>query len=682
MPGASRKRTLPEVAPGHASRKRTSAEVAPGHRVPDPLSPIGGAIGGVPPPPSALHPAFAYADNSLQTPPQQHPLQLQQLEGSLGLLSPQQLPPMQLPGVAQAAVQQPGAPGAQTSRHGKTPRRALVSGKYQARTSYNWEDVCLLGEKLEKREIKLADLNRVDENGPYPHKVPRSTMANWIRNDEDAVVRGVGLTAGPVYPGMPHWRAERERGRTSLSKPGGVKGGGSRLGEQAEERLMKTLERAALSGTPYILDEVVEMIRQTAVDSNLKVHTTGKPYTMTTDVREMFERFLTRCRERGIVLLSKIGRPLSVARGKPGTKELLEAYTVQMKSHLKAYQAKYGKVPIDRVGSYDEAGFDLRDFASKAGWSLRLDSFGQNVEVSFENSPHLTIIFGFQGGHRFPALLIRSTEKPGPPEAAPHPNHAALLTSNDTVYLSQTETGWSTSELKAPWVKLIRKLPGSRWSDGKPFVNNCDGRVSNVTNPELHQEMTESGGLFAIESGGLVAITPAHATATSAGGPQQCDWGLRDGGPFALIKSSFRRKLLQHMRSMLSAGKATTLAFSEIASILELVLIEEWPNDGTMLVKARKLNESAGYFVNAEGFLDFDILAVTEPTALASPGSSTWVADTAGVGTKLPEYKRRMAEQQKAVTTANLVHDNTAPAAVDVATAAVGVSLSPLAGVD
>jgi hypothetical protein len=191
-----------------------------------------------------------------------------------------------------------------------------------------------------------------------------------------------------------------------------------------------------------------------------------------------------------------------------------------------------------------------------------------------------------------------------------------------------------------------------------------------VTNPELHQE-TRGGGLF--------AITPARTSATCAGGEQQCDRGLRDGGPFALIKSSFRRKLLKHMRSMLDAGKATTLAFSEIARILEQVLIEEWPNDGTMNDKARKLNESVGYFENSEGFLDFDILAVTEPASLTSSGSSTWDADTAGVGTKLPDYRRRMAEQQEAAKT-KLQHNNTVAAPVDAAKAAAGVS--PLAGAE
>ena len=106
---------------------------------------------------------------------------------------------------------------------------------------------------------------------------------------------------------------------------------------------MKIPGRAALSGAPYLVDEVVGMIRQTAVDSNLKVHAPGKPYTMTTDIREMLEGFLARCRERGIFLLCKMGRPLSIARAKAGAKEVMEAYTILMKSHLKAYQAKYGK---------------------------------------------------------------------------------------------------------------------------------------------------------------------------------------------------------------------------------------------------------------------------------------------------------------------------------------------------
>ena len=55
-------------------------------------------------------------------------------------------------------------------------------------------------------------------------------------------------------------------------------------------------------------------VRQTAVDAKLNVHKTGKPYTMTTNVRELLEGFLRRCREEGIFLLCKEGRPLSIAR--------------------------------------------------------------------------------------------------------------------------------------------------------------------------------------------------------------------------------------------------------------------------------------------------------------------------------------------------------------------------------
>jgi hypothetical protein len=105
------------------------------------------------------------------------------------------------------------------------------------------------------------------------------------------------------------------------------------------------------------------------------------------------------------------------------------------------------------------------------------------------------------------------------------------------VYLSQTETGWVTFEIKTAMGEAHTASCLARcWSgDGPPFFNNCDGHVANVTNPELHQEMTEMA-----ESGGQFAITLAHTTATCAGGAQQCDRGLRDGGPFALIKSSFR----------------------------------------------------------------------------------------------------------------------------------------------
>ena len=366
-------------SPSRVARvRRKRAEVAPGQPAPGPLSPIGGV--------SPLA-DFANAYNSpllpqqhplqlqelegslglllspqqlqvLSPTPQQHPLQLQQLPGSLGLLSPplvqqlqgslgllppqlQVLPPMQQPGMPQAAAQRPRARGARASEHqsivdaihdGKRGRPHVIHGrsKYHARRNYTWQDICNVGEMIGKKEIKLCDLDRLVEDGPFPHKVPRDTMKRWLRDDVAVVESGSNVTAGRVYPGWPHWKAERERGRTSLSKPGGVKGGGSRLGEEAEKRLMGILSRAALSSAPYRIDEVEEMIRQTAVDAKLNVHKTGKPYTMTTNVRELLEGFLRRCREEGIFLLCKEGRPLSIARANAGTMQVLQEYTKMM----------------------------------------------------------------------------------------------------------------------------------------------------------------------------------------------------------------------------------------------------------------------------------------------------------------------------------------------------------------
>ena len=56
------------------------------------------------------------------------------------------------------------------------------------------------------------------------HKSAAEHKSSWIQRDKDAVAIVGNVTAGAVHPEIPHWRAERERGRTSLSKPGGGKG--------------------------------------------------------------------------------------------------------------------------------------------------------------------------------------------------------------------------------------------------------------------------------------------------------------------------------------------------------------------------------------------------------------------------------------------------------------------------
>ena len=126
---------------------------------------------------------------------------------------------------------------------GKRGARVIVVPRatYGARKTYTFEDVCTQGAQIASGKMSLNASDSVDENGDRIYPVPKATMARWMKDDAD-VMKGKG---GRGVSGQPHWKVEREvRKRVSLSKPGGVKGGGTLLGA-AEDVLCTTLARAA-----------------------------------------------------------------------------------------------------------------------------------------------------------------------------------------------------------------------------------------------------------------------------------------------------------------------------------------------------------------------------------------------------------------------------------------------------
>jgi len=93
-----------------------------------------------------------------------------------------------------------------------TTATVRLKGTY---TPYDWEDICELGARIYHGTLTLAEI-RSAPSGTF--KVPYSTMWRWTQKEPPS--------------GMPKWLVEREqRRRTALSKPGGVKGGGSLLAE-------------------------------------------------------------------------------------------------------------------------------------------------------------------------------------------------------------------------------------------------------------------------------------------------------------------------------------------------------------------------------------------------------------------------------------------------------------------
>ena len=72
--------------------------------------------------------------------------------------------------------------------------------------------------------MSLNASDSVDENGDRIHPVPKATIARWMKYDVE-VMKDKG---GRDVSGQPHWKVERDvRKQVSMSKPGGVKDGGT-----------------------------------------------------------------------------------------------------------------------------------------------------------------------------------------------------------------------------------------------------------------------------------------------------------------------------------------------------------------------------------------------------------------------------------------------------------------------
>ena len=100
----------------------------------------------------------------------------------------------------------------------------IAAATYGARKTYDWDDVVDLGQKIESGALKIADVNNKDENGNWIHKVPYTTMRDWIKDDH--VVMSAKKPPSVGVRGEPHWKVELEvRRRTSLKTSGGCGAG-------------------------------------------------------------------------------------------------------------------------------------------------------------------------------------------------------------------------------------------------------------------------------------------------------------------------------------------------------------------------------------------------------------------------------------------------------------------------
>lgn len=315
------------------------------------------------------------------------------------------------------------------------------------------------------------------------------------------------------------------------------------------------------------------IIRTTLMTMEVKNPVTRQPYKETSDVSKVVAGFLDRCKAKGIVLNWKGGRKLGLQRWLRSSWEILDRYGKQTAAPaLLAFQKKHGvKLTLLDVGNFDEAQVssqlaslailyllyllylphlllytyytyytcytystyyctfctyraslhaqvDLCEFAEKGNF-LVLQWFGNNVVVPFEQSPHITLKWGFVGRSLMVCMLI----KIGNGEAsAPHPYHCQLLKSSRTLTLAQSTNGWTNVGITSAFLKLqydcseVPYLGPHRPEDAAPDaplvthpkVLNFDGHAAHIYmyNDQLKAELATNTVL------GL--SPPAHTSAT------------------------------------------------------------------------------------------------------------------------------------------------------------------------
>ena len=421
-------------------------------------------------------------------------------------------------------------------------------------------------------ELWLRDLEEMLPNGELRYKVPRTTMVRWIKDDW-IVMTAKGKRG---IHGEPHWKVEAEmRGRTELTRAGVQTALGA-----AELNLMCVFATAARNGSPYLEEEIHDILKTTLIVLELRNRVTGELYAEDSDIRSLVAGFLERCKLRGIVLNWRAGRKLSLQRWLRSCWEVLDRYSKQVASPvLRDYQLKHQvKLGLLDVGNFDETQIDLCEFAENGNF-LMLQWFGNNVVVPYEQCPHITLTWGYIGRELMVCMVI----KKGPDDCAPHPHHCQLLESDRFLTLAQSLNGWTNGNLTVGFMKQQYDHPdvplGPHRAEGAApaaelvthhKVLNLDGHAAHIYNDELKEGFAKHNI--------LVLSPPAHTSAPSQRlpGTQQADLPKRDGGGIALTKARFRNKMYRQWRSALKRPKGDPdrgkVSMSEVLPILEMSL--------------------------------------------------------------------------------------------------------------
>ena len=409
---------------------------------------------------------------------------------------------------------------------------------------------------------------------------------------------------------------------------------------------MHAFGTAAKKNSPFMEEEISSILLTTLMELKLKHPVTKQVYDRQSDISTLLAGFLDRCKEKGVPLNFRQGRKLGLQRHLRSNWETLDSYCKKVASPaLIAFQKEHGAMTEEDVGNFDEAMVDLTDYGDKGNY-LVLDCFGKNVVVPYEQSPHFTLKWGFIGRKLMVCMLI----KIGNEATAPHPHHCQLMQADRYVQLAQSINGWTNTGLTTAFLELQVANPDvpigpDAQGNIRPKVLNFDGHSAHIYNDDFKRVLQANKVL------GL--SPPAHTTAPSQRlpGTQQADASAANGGGIARFKKVFRPLMYKQFRAALERKERKGhVSVAEILAMVEMALKESW--DANL---AEHLNRTVGYYVNSDGFLDYDVLSAYRKddgscniAAEASSSSAAGGAAAAsGVGQRNMSVAREIRREQQ-----------------------------------
>ena len=300
------------------------------------------------------------------------------------------------------------------------------------------------------------------------------------------------------------------------------------------------------------------------------------------------------------------GAQVSKQRTDSLTVGTVTAYRDMLRPHLRRHQEKYGKKTLDDVGNFDEFCVDLCAYASGVYICVD-DGTSANVITLHERSPHITVLGGFRG-RKFLRLIVLVKGVHG---YLPHEYNLELTAgSTPKISLAQQESAYMNDAIKAEAIGLWIADGDLRRGD----IMNEDGHGSNLQR-DLGKKFDECGVLN--------SATPAHCTAEAL---QQAD---RRNGFIQRIKKRFILLYRAAVRASLKKKKddptCGKIKLSLILALLQKAARLETESDEKKELFIRD-NRRVGYFINDEGYLDYDPMRVLDASRFTTEDATAEVA--------------------------------------------------------